>query len=167
MKLVILQDKIKELEKQVAKFKSLALHDELTELYNRRKFNKDISLACSNLDRYDEQFIVVLVDINKFKTINDKKGHLYGDKILKQLGKTINAQTRAGDRVYRLGGDEFSILLFHTDMEKALNLIKRIKTEVSKYKITISCGIKEGYCNCDSTLILNEVDKRMYEEKRK
>jgi len=158
-----LQKKIDLLQTQLNKYKEISMHDELTGLYNRRKFMRDINSACYNYSRYRTNFVTVLIDIDKFKQINDTKGHAEGDRTLKYLSNVIENNLRFGDKAYRFGGDEFAIILYNTNIKMVKHtVIKRIKEDLT---FNISCGIISNHK--DYTELLDIVDKRMYKDKLK
>ncbi len=93
------------------KIKLLAFYDPLTGLANRRKLSERLDHSISMCDREDMQLAVLMMDLDRFKIVNDTLGHLAGDELLKQVGQRITARLRATDMVARLGGDEFVVLL--------------------------------------------------------
>lgn len=88
-----------------------SLHDPLTGLYNRRGFDEHLSAAVGRSVRYGWSFGLVLLDLDGFKSINDKLGHQGGDAVLRQVGERLRHGLRAGDVAARVGGDEFALLL--------------------------------------------------------
>jgi len=133
--------------------KRLASTDYLTGLYNRRYFfmigNELLEIA----KRYHKNMSVIILDIDKFKSINDTYGHDIGDVALKELSKTIKNRTRESDVVSRFGGEEFVILLPETSLEQAKKLAEDLRSSVEKIEInlpdneklkfTISIGVAE------------------------
>ena len=150
---------IKNLKKQLKKYKSLCIIDDLTGLYNRRKFEKDLDRFCYEKRRYNTKFSLIMFDLDNFKTINDKYGHKTGDKILKYFSKILIQNTRKSDRVYRFQGDEFMILLPNTPNKLALKIAKRIQNEFAN----VSFGISSSKYK---KKILETVDKKMYKNKK-
>jgi len=133
--------------------KRLASTDYLTGLYNRRYFfmigNELLEIA----KRYHKNMSVIILDIDKFKSINDTYGHDVGDIALKELSRTIKDRTRESDVVSRFGGEEFVILLPETSLEQAKKLAEDLRSSVEKIEInlpdneklkfTISLGVAE------------------------
>lgn len=149
---------IERLKKELKRYKTLSMHDALTGLYNRRKLLIDLERYLSFQKRHKVNFIVMMLDVDKFKTINDTEGHHAGDMALKQIAKILRRALRKGDTIYRLSGDEFIIILHHCKKEK---LSKKIRARLRKQKLEISIGINKL---CEN--VLDVVDKKMYQEKK-
>ena len=116
----------KKLEVQL---RHLIIHDELTCIYNRVFFDEELAL----IGRSREFPVSVIVaDIGDLKLVNDKKGHAVGDKLLKHTAKALSAVFRAGDVLARIGGDEFAVLLPHTDSVMADQLLFRLRTALAR-----------------------------------
>jgi PAS domain S-box-containing protein len=94
-------------EEQVA---YLAYYDELTSLPNRRKFNIDLKTKMETLQHHDGELSVIFLDLDRFKYINDTRGHTFGDYVLKTIVKKMNSELEDKAQMYRLGGDEFTII---------------------------------------------------------
>lgn len=150
---------IKYLQKELRKYKKLSVVDPLTGLYNRRKLNKDLPKYFAREKRYNLQYTVLMIDIDNFKNINDTKGHKAGDNILKKIAKIITKQVRKGDNVYRLSGDEFIVIYCS---HRTFSVIDRIKYTLYEQHIEVSIGHSPLQKN-----ILEIVDKKMYEDKRR
>jgi len=103
-----------------------ALRDSLTGLGNHRAFQEAVARMVEGSRRYGTTFSLVLLDIDEFKRINDTRGHAVGDQLLMQLGDIIRMTIRHTDAGFRVGGDEFAILLPHTDADGAVGLCRRI-----------------------------------------
>ena len=103
-----------------------ALRDSLTGLGNHRAFQEAVARMVEGARRYGTAFSLVLLDIDEFKRINDTKGHATGDQLLSEVGALISATIRHTDAAYRIGGDEFAILLPHTDAGGAVVLARRL-----------------------------------------
>ena len=124
-----MEDKNKELEE-------LALTDSLTGLPNRRAIEDWAATQLSSAARHGFPFWVALADLDHFKHVNDTFGHDAGDAVLKKFGKILKSSLRRGDLCGRLGGEEFLIVLTHTDKQNALNVIERIRTELASASVT-------------------------------
>jgi diguanylate cyclase (GGDEF)-like protein len=103
-----------------------ALRDSLTGLGNHRAFQESVAAMVEGSRRYGTRFSLVLFDIDEFKRINDTRGHAVGDQLLSQVGDLIRSTIRLTDAGFRVGGDEFAILLPHTDPQGAVGLCRRI-----------------------------------------
>jgi diguanylate cyclase (GGDEF)-like protein len=152
--------KIQDLLKENRRLRILCDRDFLTGLFCRRKLEEDIWRYSDLNKRHKIKFSILMIDINKFKEINDTAGHKRGDKVLRQVAYILQKTLRASDRAYRLGGDEFVIIFSH---HKTKVFIQRIKDALK----TINLSISTGYCDLDNGRCMEQIDKRMYEEKRK
>lgn len=123
--------KRREVEKMLLKseenYKYQSITDDLTQLYNSRYFYKKLEEEIDRLIRYKQPMSLLLIDIDDFKKINDRYGHLAGDKVLKLVGKIIRNFLRKTDTPYRYGGEEFAVLLPGTEVEAAINVAERIR----------------------------------------
>ncbi|HXI46808.1 MAG TPA: diguanylate cyclase, partial [Candidatus Acidoferrales bacterium] len=103
-----------------------ALRDSLTGLGNHRAFQEAVARMVEGSRRYGTTFSLILLDIDEFKRINDTRGHAVGDQLLTQLGEIIRVTIRHTDAGFRVGGDEFAVLLPHTDALGAVGLCRRL-----------------------------------------
>jgi diguanylate cyclase (GGDEF)-like protein/PAS domain S-box-containing protein len=103
----------------------LANHDALTSLPNRTMFNEVLNLAIQNARRYNRNFAVLFIDLDRFKIINDTLGHEAGDKLLKEMGSRLTQTVRSSDVVARLGGDEFVVLVQEVSEAKQVEAVAR------------------------------------------
>jgi diguanylate cyclase (GGDEF)-like protein len=103
-----------------------ALRDSLTGLGNHRSFQEAVARMVEGARRYGTAFSLVLIDIDEFKRINDTRGHAVGDQLLAEVGSLISATVRHTDAAFRVGGDEFALLLPHTDVGGAIVLARRL-----------------------------------------
>lgn len=156
------------------KLEFFAYHDPLTAMPNRRYFQESLEVALLDYHRKGKKFAVLLLDIDKFKKINDVWGHETGDAVIKEFGKRLQAEVCNGDLAARLGGDEFVILLKEAESpETAALVIERIRKamklpwEMGNAVLEVSPSIGMTMPNLKSTLssILKAADKAMYEEK--
>jgi diguanylate cyclase (GGDEF)-like protein len=145
-----LKTKLSQVKKLQAKLIEEAIRDPLTELYNRRFMNENLSLEIARAKRLNFPITIFFLDIDHFKDFNDQYGHQVGDEILKGIGKILSTGLRAGDIACRFGGEEFIIVLPGMPKEKAKIMAERIKDRIRnlvipnldiKAKITISIGI--------------------------
>ncbi|HSR64263.1 MAG TPA: EAL domain-containing protein [Xanthomonadaceae bacterium] len=127
-----------------------ASHDTLTELYNRREFERQVQRALYGLGKDGPPAALLYLDLDQFKLINDTSGHLAGDQLLSQLALAMAEQLRGGDILARLGGDEFGILAHDTRMEGAQALAERLRARIEgfvyvwqkqSYTVSVSIGV--------------------------
>lgn len=149
--------------------------DTLTKVYNRKKFNEYIKEELELVKRYGYDLTLIAIDLNEFKPINDTYGHEAGDNVLVEFSNIISGNIRTTDRFFRIGGDEFILVLSHTKSTDALTLIcslkDKIQSHILEYKgIEIKMSASFGYAQYkDDALELKELiktaDDRMYKEK--
>ena len=121
----------KEAEEQVA---YLVYHDALTDLMNRDQFKKQLDQFLETARVHGHEHALLYVDLDQFKIINDTCGHVAGDELLKQIGKLIKSRLRETDRISRLGGDEFGILLWQCNQERALETARELHDAIKGYR---------------------------------
>jgi diguanylate cyclase (GGDEF)-like protein len=105
-----------------------AATDSLTGLYNRRLFGESFEKELNRSRRYGSQLGLVILDLHRFKEVNDKYGHPRGDEVLRAAATTLKKALRTSDSAFRIGGDEFALLLPQTDADQSLALSRRIET---------------------------------------
>ena len=106
--------------------REFALVDGLTGLGNHRSFQEQFESLLDQARRYRHELSLVLLDLDEFKQVNDAQGHAVGDELLAEVGRLLHEQIRRADRAFRIGGDEFAILLPHTSADGAAQLARRI-----------------------------------------
>jgi diguanylate cyclase (GGDEF)-like protein len=114
---------------QFKKLQINAATDALTGLYNRRLFDEYLDKELIRAKRYGQQLAVVILDLHKLKEVNDRHGHLRGDDVLRIAAATLKTTLRASDFAFRIGGDEFALLLPQTDPEQAVTLCRRVRSQ--------------------------------------
>ncbi len=150
----------------------MSVTDGLTGVYNHRYFQNQIELELSRAQRYDLNFSIILIDLDKFKKINDTYGHISGDRILKRISKQISNTLRKTDTVARYGGDEFVVLLPETGKENAVSVANRIRGNIDKanereeIKINVSIGMASYPDNgVYSKDLVQKADSALYKAK--
>ena len=140
--------------------------DILTGLHNRRGWSRITETEEARSRRYQHSCTLVVVDLDELKQINDTRGHRAGDQLIRQAARVIHSTTRQPDRVARVGGDEFAILLVETDYERARGFLARLDAALSAAGVRASMGCAEW--NPDETLCdtLYRADQAMYNDKR-
>lgn len=157
------------------KLEKLAITDALTKLYNSRHFFSEIKTEIMRNKRYSHDLSLLILDIDFFKKYNDNWGHVEGDKVLMEIGKTIKSCMRSMDTAYRYGGEEFAIILPETGIEEACVVGMRIKDTISdlifepesgeKQSIKISIGATELIDSEDYKTFIKRADKALYKSK--
>jgi diguanylate cyclase (GGDEF)-like protein len=133
-----------------ARLEHQAMTDSLTGLYNHRAFHERLRKALASASRTHEAVSVLMLDIDDFKRVNDIYGHGAGDEILRGLSETLKDSVRSSDAVYRLGGEEFAIVITSRSPENAEQLARRVVDRVESTdfdpagRITISVGLARG-----------------------
>ena len=110
-----------------------ATHDPLTQVLNRNAIISAIKESVASAKKYKEQHILLYIDLDDFKLVNDRYGHVAGDELLIGICREIEQCIRKGDRVARMGGDEFAILLSECDLAHAVNIAEKIRHNVSRH----------------------------------
>ena len=130
--------------------RDVADHDGLTSLYNRRAFNDFLARAVAREDRQGGHFALLLLDIDRFKKLNDTYGHPAGDAALRHTAQLLTHQLRKSDLAARFGGEEFVVLLASTDHAGAEHLAEKVRAEVERGRlvydgarlgVTVSIGL--------------------------
>ncbi|TMJ95415.1 MAG: diguanylate cyclase [Actinobacteria bacterium] len=116
---------------QFEEMRFLADHDPLTRLLNRRAFMREVELESSRSERYRHAFALVLFDLDTFKAINDRHGHLVGDEALQWVASVLVATLRRSDSAFRIGGDEFALVLAEAAEKDATEVVERISAALA------------------------------------
>jgi diguanylate cyclase (GGDEF)-like protein/PAS domain S-box-containing protein len=152
-----------------------ALTDDLTGLPNRRMFDGALSGRLENLRRYGWAFGLLIVDIDLFKSVNDKHGHAAGDAVLASVAKTIVGAIRAGDVVARWGGEEFAVLVEASDTAGLVDAAERIRILVARsharfegrqLPVTVSLGGSLAGPDDSAESLFARTDEALYAAKR-
>lgn len=148
-----------------------ASHDGLTGLLNRRSFDELLVQSASRSVRYGWPFALVLIDIDRFKALNDRLGHEGGDQVLRAVGAELRQSLRAGDVAARLGGDEFALILAKGDSNLVTALVRRLEAAVRDAVAGAEIGFSAGVALApheatDSVELYRLADRRLYEAKR-
>lgn len=150
----------------------LALHDPLTQLYNRRAFDEQFTLLFAESCITHNPSCVIMADIDHFKQINDRFGHLRGDDVLKAVAAILIENTRIKDICARWGGEEFVLVLPSTSLSQAIDIAERIRSTIEKLiqfddiSVTCSFGIGEKESGEKIHGFLERVDQKLYMAKQ-
>jgi len=153
-----------------------AIHDGLTDLLNHKAYKERLNEELSRAKRFKQSLVLLILDLDKFKRINDTYGHLYGDYVLTEVSAILKDSVRNIDICARYGGEEFAIVLVNTDIENARPVAERIIEKVSEFhfnkdgieeNMTISAGMSE-YPNhsIEMKKLIAHADLAMYEVKK-
>ena len=144
-----------------------ATQDALTELPNRREFDRVLSRELERSSRYGEIFSLTIIDLDYFKELNDSRGHAAGDALLRQAADTIRAACRASDVAGRLGGDEFGLLLPETNQFEAAAMCERLRAEIETLaSVSLSWGVAEYPTHgVSAATLMRAADAAMYASK--
>lgn len=155
-----------------AKERSLSQIDFLTGLYNRRFIHEIVDRELSIFKRSGRNFVLVYIDLDNFKKVNDSKGHLEGDNVLVSVAQIMRQKLRRSDFVSRIGGDEFLLVLPDTDFKQAQFVIDNLKKELDagmqshEWPITFSMGVLSSNSSFTSVNeVIRTVDDLMYKVK--
>jgi diguanylate cyclase (GGDEF)-like protein len=148
-----------------------AVTDPLTGLYNRRLFGETFEKELNRARRYGQPLGLVIVDLHRFKEVNDQHGHPRGDEVLRATAATLKKALRTSDSAFRIGGDEFALLLPQTDAPQALALSRRVETVfaemIQPLQLAVSVGMDHGVATFpqDAELadqLIRIADERLY-----
>ncbi len=166
---------VAELEKDKEKFKDMAYKDPLTGIYNRRFFFEEAKIIIEQVKRTNTPICIAMYDIDNFKRVNDTYGHDMGDVVIKDFAKTIVNSIRKSDIPARIGGEEFAVLFYNTDINNAFKVTDKIRQdfEASTHTlndITIKCTCSGGLYQIkeedDIDSALKKADEALYISKR-
>ena len=170
-----LQD-ISERKRLEEHLRHLADHDPLTGLRNRRLFEHDLKVQVARSQRYGEVAGLMVIDLDDFKSVNDRYGHKIGDDVLKAVARALSRRLRETDLVARLGGDEFAILLPHIDADGMAVVAEGLERVIPGCSVDLGDSVLHpsasiGFAMIDertpgSDEVLVEADMAMYASKR-
>ena len=159
------------------KLERLANLDSLTGLYNRRAISGKLRDLINRANRYKEDFSLVMLDIDHFKKVNDRYGHLTGDEVLEKIATLIRRNIRDTDIVGRYGGEEFIIILPHTNLSSAWGVAERLRSIIEKaemkdttgnaFVVTVSQGLSCWERGEDADSLISCADEALYKAKEK
>ena len=150
---------------QVEELRFLADHDPLTRLLNRRAFVDRLDGEVARALRYDRRVALVICDLDGFKQLNDRFGHAVGDEALQHFARALQEALRRGDVAFRIGGDEFAILVAEATEKDAREVLRRVTERAGRVRSSF------GVATCpddaqDSHSLFRLADAALYEAKR-
>ena len=169
-----LVDSIRVLQSKRQEAEQLAARDPLTSLNNRRSFLDKAHTLLSIAQRRHRPISIILLDIDRFKTINDRYGHAAGDEVLLSISHILQASARNGDLIARWGGEEFLVLLPETDLAAAMVMAERLRFFIAetplfwqgdKISFTASFGVSQYQQQSNLNELISEADHYLYQSK--
>lgn len=169
---------IEQLQVTLAAAEEIGTRDSLTSVANRRQFDKVLSASMATAEKDNSALCLVLADIDHFKAVNDKHGHVAGDNVLKSLAELLTKNVKGRDTVARYGGEEFAIILPQTSIGDAYQVGEQIRSRLEAAhwsvagtggplgKITASFGIAQLRDGDTPVTMIERADANLYESKR-
>lgn len=160
--------------RDLKKLQDQAASDPLTGLYNRRLFEEHFEKELNRALRYNQHLALVILDLHQFKEVNDRYGHPQGDLLLQAAAVTLRKSLRTSDYAFRIGGDEFALLLVHSDTEQANTLARRIRSNFGSVagplQNSVGLGMDYGIAvfpvdGDQKEVLVRIADQRLYEMK--
>jgi diguanylate cyclase (GGDEF)-like protein len=157
--------------KRYGEARQLADLDALTGLHNRRYFHETLAREVARAQRYDRNLALIVFDLDDFKAVNDRVGHLAGDSVLADAAERVRDVVRSADVACRVGGDEFAVILPESTLADADQLYRRIQAAVSLRplalvgKLRLSAGMSELRSEDDATSLFERTDEALYRAK--
>jgi diguanylate cyclase (GGDEF)-like protein/PAS domain S-box-containing protein len=163
-----------ELEQELER---MAAHDPLTGLYNRRELEQHFQSELARAVRYDRPVGLLWLDVDHFKAVNDRHGHLAGDEVLCQLSHLLQSSVRTVDYVARYGGEELVIIMPEVEVDEALEMAERLRNLVELSQIPLASGKQVGVTvsigvasfpmhGQEASLLFSKADEAMYQAKK-
>lgn len=171
-----LQKALDEVTRQQQLLKKLSITDDLTGLYNRRHLNTILRQEFQRSKRHNHDLSSLMLDLDHFKQVNDKYGHEFGDKVLREFAYVLEEFLRSSDYAFRFGGEEFLLLLPETNIEGAMQVGEKIRLRMAREELTekhilatvlVSVGVASVHCHhpkvCND--LIAYADKALYTAK--
>jgi len=174
-----LKESQKQYKELAAKYRKASTTDELTGVPNRRAFNRALQREWGRAARTNQPLSVLIMDVDEFKAINDREGHLAGDRLLTQVARVLaEVALRPGDQFARFGGDEFALILPDTDREGAMTVANNCRSSLAEMElpngfdidaknVTVSIGVSTMYpeTNLNANQLVKISDRALFEAK--
>ncbi len=148
----------------------LANRDPITSLYNRRRFEEELRRAIGRCREEGESAALLLLDLDRFKAVNDSDGHVAGDRLIRMVGQTLDERISPPDIAARIGGDEFAVILGNIDLAQARAVAEELRVAIAAADTERSCTASLGVCRLhgdvpDAETCFRAVDRAMYRAK--
>lgn len=149
-------------------YASMSMHDQLTGLHNRRYFYDQVEIAIAQHKRYQSPFCLLVMDIDHFKSINDRFGHVFGDQVLIGVAEALKQQVRNTDILVRFGGEEFVVIFTNTSCDNGQTFAERIRNQIKTLqwqsgdqpvRITLSIGLHCTSLECCEPELQLDIDQ--------
>lgn len=173
--IVRLTDELIEARCRIVELENRSELDPLLEILNRRGFERELARSISFVKRYGTKAVLVYIDLDGFKAVNDEHGHAAGDALLKAVVRQLTSHVRASDTVARLGGDEFAVLMWNVDVIHASAKARELEGVIAaasagdattRYSVGASAGIAALSGDVTPDTIIDAADKGMYARKK-
>ncbi len=162
---------------EIENLRQTAVRDGLTSLYNHKWFHEMLQREIQRSSRYGKPLSLLIADIDDFKAVNDRYGHLVGDRVLRAVSSILKSDVRETDCIARYGGEEFGIICPETDLQGAINLGRRLLRSIGDHpfaheqtplQVTISIGIAalENGDRLEREELIDRADKALYTAKK-
>jgi diguanylate cyclase (GGDEF)-like protein len=151
---------------------NLVVTDQLTGIFNRRKFDEIVNLHIRQETRYPRGLALLMLDIDHFKNVNDLMGHAVGDEVLKELARLIDGTKREADDFFRIGGEEFCMITFCINGGNLETTAEKLRRTVAEHKfahvehLTVSIGVTRFKPDDDYDGLFKRVDDALYQAKQ-
>jgi diguanylate cyclase (GGDEF)-like protein len=164
-----------ELQRALVRIQQMVSYDDLTGVHNRRFLMERLQNEKNRVDRVASRFVLILIDVDHFKRINDTYGHLVGDHVLRSVAQLVQGSLRGHDSFGRYGGEEFLLILPDTTLEAAAQVAERLRLRIQDMpcealpagsKVTVSMGLTEYRLHETLSSCIHRADTAMYEAKQ-
>jgi diguanylate cyclase (GGDEF)-like protein len=172
-KMKLLRDELREANERL---RELAIRDPLTGLFNRRHWRHLMLMELERCRRHERPIAVLMVDIDHFKTVNDRFGHVVGDRVLAAVARRLEGELRAHDSIARLGGEEFAVLLPETGIRDARTAAERLRLAVRdvalpeadglEVRVSVGAAAASALTDDEIDVLMAAADEALYQAKR-
>jgi diguanylate cyclase (GGDEF)-like protein/PAS domain S-box-containing protein len=148
----------------------LANRDPISSLYNRRRFEEELKRQIGRCREEGESAAILLLDLDRFKNVNDSAGHVAGDRLIRMVGRALDERVREPDIAARIGGDEFAVILRDLDLAQARAVAEELRLAIGSADTERGCTVSVGLCRLhgdvpDAETCFRAVDRAMYRAK--